>query len=456
MRVERHVHKRREFGTFDLRGGTKVSMGVRINFNLLSKAQLLRRMLMVICTAGVCLSVLRAQPRAGSSTVQSEGQREAQRFWSKYVAACGGSYYVRKAQGIFVELRGFHVSFNYDPITEADRLNGLQAKGSSQFTASSHRIYFNSAWHAWGDRIPEDMTLINSVRFQKAGGRWTFHGVGYFNEYAHPVTCSDVPGFRSAAKNEVPSNSVQIDDTHVFPIESFTIWESSSNEVANRFAPSATFIGWKIIYTGTAFNYKPPPVESYWYKDGVQWAYEGSAQFSNVGKGQLWASRGWQEPGHWEVGSYTVKIFVRKQLVAVGKFEIVAGDQLPKEILFEGIYKSDTGRDGTSWFRFYPDGTAVSLGIPKSYGDRYGDDAALRAASECLTRAEPPVRADGTKLFWAVGRYTIDGSHIEIHLEGTPLYRAGTLGYKSITGLTWANFSGDQGPPLTLRFLKGY
>jgi hypothetical protein len=295
-----------------------------------------------------------------------------------------------------------------------------------------------------------------SVRFQKTSGHWTFRGVGYFNDYAHPVTCSDVPGFGSPSKNEVPSNNVQIDDTHVFPIESFTIWESSSNEVANRFGPSATFVGWKIIYTGTAFNYKPPPVESYWYKDGVQWSYDGSAQFSNVGKGQLWASKGWQEPGHWDVGSYAVKIYVRKQLVAVGKFEIVADDQLPKDILFDGIYKSDTGRDGTAWFRFYSDGSAVFLGIPKSYSDRYGDDAALRTASECLTRGQPAVRADGTKLSWAVGRYTIDGSHIEIHPEGTPLYRAGTLGYKSIRGLTWANFSGDQGAPLTLRFLKGY
>lgn len=147
---------------------------------------------------------------------------------------------------------------------------------------------------------------------------------------------------------------------------------------------------------------------------------------------------------------------MRKQLVAVGKFEIVADDQLPKDILFDGIYKSDTGRDGTAWFRFYPDGTAVSLGISKSYSDSYGDDAALRTASECLTRERPAVRADGTKLSWALGKYTIDGSHIEIHPENTPLYRAGTVGYKTITGLTWANFVGDQGQPLTLRFLRGH
>lgn len=252
----------------------------------------MRATLYAIFLLGTLCLTTPAQVRGTRSSGQDEGQREAATFWNKYVASCGGSRYVRKAPGIFVELRGFRIITNYDPITEADRLNGIQAKGSSQFTASAHRFYSNSAWHAWVNGIPEDMTLINSVRFQKASGRWTFHSVGYFNDYAHPVTCSDVPGFRSASRNEVPSNTVQIDDTHVFPIESFTIWESSSNEVANRFGPTATFIGWKIIYTGTAFNYRPPSVESYWYKDGLQWSYDGSAQFSNVGKGQLWASKG--------------------------------------------------------------------------------------------------------------------------------------------------------------------
>lgn len=104
---------------------------------------------------------------------------------------------------------------NYDPITEADRLNGVQAKGSSQFTASAHRLYSNSAWHAWGNGIPDDMTLINSVRFQKVSDRWAFQGVGYFNDYAHPVSCPDIPGFRSATKNETPSNSIQINDTRL-------------------------------------------------------------------------------------------------------------------------------------------------------------------------------------------------------------------------------------------------
>ena len=349
-----------------------------------------------------------AQVRHGQSSIADEGQVQASNFWGKYVASCGGSHYVRKAPGIFVELRGFRITTSYDAISEADRLNGLQAKGSSQFTASAHRFYSNSAWHAWSDGIPDDMKIINSVRFQKASGRWTFHGAGYFNDYAHPVTCSDVPGFRSAAKDEVPSNKVQIDDTHVFPIESFTIWESSSNEVANRFGPSATFIGWKIIYTGTAFNYRPPPVESYWYKDGVQWAYDGSAQFSNVGKGQLWASRGWQEPGHWEVGSYAVKIFVRKQLVAVGKFEIVADDQLSREVSYDGIYKFSES-DGSLWLRFYGDGTAVYLSTPNSSASD-----ALNTATTCLTREKSPFRT-GCSDFWSwIGKYTIDGSQIAI------------------------------------------
>jgi hypothetical protein len=308
-----------------------------------------------------------AQVRSGGSprtstavsSSQDEGQRQALRFWDKYVASCGGSHYVRKAPGIFVELKGFQSTMNYEAISQADRLNGVQAKGASRFTATAHRFYSNSRWQQWSDGIPDDMTLINSVRFQKVKGRWSFYGIGYFNDYAKPVSCGDVPGFRSEKLNEVPTNAIQINDTHNFPIQSFTFWDSSTNVTGDKFPRSTTtFINWRIIYTGTAFDYSLPPVQGYWIKDGVPWSEPNVAQFSNVGSGQLWAGKGWAEPGHWEVGSYTVKVYLRKQLIAQRSFAIVPDDALPGEIRSDGFYyRKDS--DGSIWFLKFFDNKRV-------------------------------------------------------------------------------------------------
>src|SRR5215210_7374338 len=82
-----------------------------------------------------------------TSNKQYSGEQDATKFWSNYIASCGGSHYARKAPGIFVELRGFRVQMKYDPITEADRLNGIEAQGKSWFEASTYRIYSNSRWN---------------------------------------------------------------------------------------------------------------------------------------------------------------------------------------------------------------------------------------------------------------------------------------------------------------------
>jgi hypothetical protein len=404
---------------------------------------LIRRIILtMLCLIGTLSLITEAQVRRGNgaqkstsaSSSQDEGQREATKFWSKYVASCGGSHYIRKAPSIFVELRGFHITMNYEPITEADRLNGIQAKGSSRFTASAHRFYSNSAWHQWSDSVPEDMNLVNSVRFQKTRGRWTYNGVGYFNDYAKTVTCSDVPGFRRAAANEIPTNTIQINDTHVFPIESLTFWESSSKENGNRFSQSSTTsVNWKIIYTETAFEYTPPPVESYWYKDGVQWSYAGVAKFSNSGKGQLWDGKGWAEPGHWQTGKYTVKIYVRKQLAVIGSFEIIADEQLPHQLRYDGVYTvDDYNHTHSLWLRFYDSGAVVYLMIPKTAGDP------LNLAPTCLT-TQHGVYRDGCDDWRDIGTYTINASNIEIRLKAGG-NASGTIGHNKLT-MNWANTS---------------
>lgn len=308
-----------------------------------------------------------ASRRTPPSSGQASGEQEANSFWGNYVASCGNSHYMRKAPGVFVELRGFQVQMRYDALTQADRLNGIQARGVSWIDASAHRFYSNGAWRQWGDGTFPDFTLVNSVRFQKAQGRWSFNGVGYFNDYAKPVSCADVPGYRSAKMNEAPTNSVQIDDYHNFPIRSFIFWDVNTNLVGDKFSQSTTtFVNWKITYTGTAFNYSLPPVESRWYKDGSEWSYADSANFDNISEGHLWHGKGWEEPGHWEPGAYTVKVYLRKQLIAQKSFEIVPDESLPGALRYDGIYYKKFD-NGAYWFlRLLSDGTARDLSAPVS------------------------------------------------------------------------------------------
>jgi hypothetical protein len=297
------------------------------------------------------------------------GEQEAAKFWSHYIASCGESHYLRTAPGVFVELRGFHIQLRYDTLTEADRLNGVEAKGRSWFEASAYRTYSNSAWHAWGNGIPEDVRLTSSVRFQKSRGRWNFSPSGYFNDFAGTVTCSDIPG-SGGRVSETPTNSILIDDYHNYPIQSFIFWDSNTNEVGTRFPQSLpTFINWKITYQETSFWYQLPPVESRWYKDGQEWGYGGAAYRAGGGSGVISSGKGWEEPGHWEVGAYTVKLYLRKKLVAVGTFQVVPDDQLPKKLRFDGFYRLRMTSGFVAWFRFYEDGSYLTARTPNDVYD---------------------------------------------------------------------------------------
>lgn len=371
----------------------------------------------------------RSGSRSDSKRISNSatGEQEAANFWRTYVTACGSSHYVKRSHAVFVELRGFRVEMRHDPITEADRLNGVQAKGTTSFAATAYRFYEKSAWQPWGNGIPESMNLYNAVRFQRTRGKWTFQPVGYFSRFAQPVTCGEVPGFRSPSANETATNSIQISDYHNFPIERFFFWNSGNNEISERFAQStATYINWKLEYSGTAFTYKAPPVEAVWFKDGIKWGSQ-SGSFSNVGKGRYWAGKGWEEAGHWEPGRYTVKIYVRKQLVRVGEFEIVADEKLPALLRYddEGIYSlEEEAFPYQIWFRFSRNGKVVYLFMPKIKGDSpWGCPSTL--GGDSLGRAQICLKTDK---FWGpndcdrcntrmVGTYTVTASQIEITLN---------------------------------------
>ena len=309
-----------------------------------------------------------SQRSTASRSTASDGEKQTSRFWAKYVAACGNSHYIRKGPAVFVELKGFRIQTKYFPLTQADKLNGVEAKGITWITMAAHRFYSNESWREWADGEYPDFTLVNSVGFQNVRRSWTFDVRGYFNQVAKQVSCAEVPGLRSSSLNEVASNSVRINDNLEFPIKNFIFGDSHTNIVSNTFPQSTTtFVYWKITYPGTAFTYSLPPVESRWFKNGQQWAHHEAANFDNVSEGHLWASWGWKEPGRWEVGKYTVKVYLRKQLIAQKSFEIVPDESLPSELRYDGVYYREIPGQPRYWFvRFFPNGIVRDLAGPMS------------------------------------------------------------------------------------------
>lgn len=366
-------------------------------------------------------------------STQDEAQREASKFWSNYVASCGVSHYVKQSYAIFIELRGFRLTMKYDPITEADRVNGVQAKGVTGYTATSHRFYEKGSWQSWGNGLPQGLNFVSAVRFQKVRGQWKFQPVGYFDQFAQTVNCGEIPGHRSAAFYEMPTNAIDVNDNLRLPIQQFFFWDSNTNIVADKFPQSiTTFVNWKIIYGGTAFDYSLSPLESHWYKNQVQVFETTSAHLNNSNPAQLWTGVGWAEPGKWEVGDYEVKIFVRKRLAKIGRFQIVPDAEFSPELRFDGLYKSQIGKsDQYTWLRFYPDGTVLMVSGVLTFDHlRFcvNKDAASR-------KAEGLYSANGCDGFsYRRGKYVLSGNDISFSFLGSDGSRGALVSVQGTIG----------------------
>lgn len=388
-----------------------------------------------------------------NSTIQSEGEREASKFWSRYVAQCRGSHYVKQSHAIFIELRGFRFTLTYDRITEADRLNGVQAKGITSYTATANRYYEKGAWQSWANDLPEGLKLVNSVRFQKTGSRWIFQPVGYFDRFAQASSCDEIPGHRSSTFNERPTNAIDINDRLRMPIQEFFFWDSITNVVSDKFPQSLTAVlSWKIIFGGTAFDFSLEPVESRWYRNNIQVFETKSAHLRNLNPAQLSAGTGPTATGKWEVGSYEVKIFVRNRLVKIGRFNILNDSEFGPELRFDGMYRIIDGSDaGKSWIRFYPDGNMIS-----SSGNFNVNQLAscmnLRAASG------KPMFVGCDDFSYRRGFYTVSGRELSYTSKGSEggssIEAHGTIGFNQV--ILAFKISGSSSAPTPSRRLVFY
>lgn len=383
-----------------------------------------------------------------SSNVDSEALEQAHAFLARFFPRCGSSnYYTEAASGQYGELEGFSIDIEPFQMTEADRLNGIEFRGHVRIQARLYRTSNpqTNKWNDWSQGSPMNIAS-DVIDLQKRRGKWTIDA-GYFIH--RPTVCDDVvflvPGLKRSGAPEKPSNSIEIDQYHIYPIEAFTFWESRAKEVGVKFPQSSTFINWRIKYQQMAFSYDLPNVESYWLKDGKAWSYDKAAARGRNGD-ELFGRKGWDEPGHWEVGSYTVKVYLRKRLVAVGKFDIVPDVTQPAGLRYNGMYYKTFG-DTHHIFRFFSDGTVMDLWTrPTSSLNLQGvlSEAWLRFdSSKNETSEELKIDCAVHAHFLACedidlgqGTFRVDGSQIAF-----TLYSKLNRGYRSMTYNGKVNFT---------------
>lgn len=135
-----------------------------------------------------------------SSSLTSEANQEAEKYWNSVMSKCGDSYYgIRKegnfSEGTLYQFKEPQITFKEQKVSDAERLNGLEYAGTTTVTYKAFRTNWRGQWSDW--RQPwtfggVSADLNEDVR--KQSGKW-FIG----NNPEQPpqrwqkIDCSEVP-----------------------------------------------------------------------------------------------------------------------------------------------------------------------------------------------------------------------------------------------------------------------
>jgi len=102
-----------------------------------------------------------------------------QMYWLSFFTKCGDSHFVAAVakgtlESTIIEVRGFKVAMEPEPITEADRLNGLEWKGNTRADGSASRIVDSQGPGTWRDGLSAIRWATTERITRKLTGKWTF------------------------------------------------------------------------------------------------------------------------------------------------------------------------------------------------------------------------------------------------------------------------------------------
>ena len=129
--------------------------------------------------------------------VDNEPQEQAQKFVEAQLTKCGDSYYgVRKIgndSGLY-QFKNPKVSVKSQELTEADKLNNVEWKGNSTFSAETWRLYdVTGKWGPWRQGFTS-LGVGLGVTMYKQKGQWKFGSDGNLKPNSYEkIDCSKLP-----------------------------------------------------------------------------------------------------------------------------------------------------------------------------------------------------------------------------------------------------------------------
>jgi hypothetical protein len=131
------------------------------------------------------------------SNADAEAGEQAQKFVEAQLARCGDSYYgIRKVanDNSLYQFKNPKTSVKSEVLSQADKLNGVEWKGGSDFSAETWRSYGKSGgWGSWRQGFMS-LGVGLSVRMIKHNGQWKFGTSGDLKPDSYEkVDCSKLP-----------------------------------------------------------------------------------------------------------------------------------------------------------------------------------------------------------------------------------------------------------------------
>lgn len=131
------------------------------------------------------------------SNAEAEAGEQAQKFVEAQLARCGDSYYgIRKVanDNSLYQFKNPKVVVKSEVLSQADKLNGVEWKGGSDFSAETWRSYAKpGGWGSWRQGFMS-LGVGLSVRMAKRNGQWKFGASGDLKPDSYEkVDCSKLP-----------------------------------------------------------------------------------------------------------------------------------------------------------------------------------------------------------------------------------------------------------------------
>jgi hypothetical protein len=159
------------------------------------------------------------------SQISPEADLQAQHFWKSTFAKCGDAYF-QLGFGV-TELQDASYTVHNFPLSDADKLNGLEWNGRIEIHSKAHRdwwggngrpgVYVGSTnlkyWTSWEDGDPTDRVSAQAPMFislTKKKGLWYFA-----SSSRSPLTNNDPGNYRLI----VPPNEIEASKYNPIPVD---------------------------------------------------------------------------------------------------------------------------------------------------------------------------------------------------------------------------------------------